>query len=147
VLWLALFGCPRQDCDTGAVGALELGRADAPFTALQADEQLAVEMGPQGGWHTWVGLRATGLDLALDAEAVSDLPVVSITLSDGGEAFGGYVDLPRPFTGAGELLSERVVLLGDPSPHLDVSSVLEATITDRCGVSASATAEIRLTAP
>lgn len=132
-----LLGCPRDPCDTGPA-VFELGGPGAPFVPLVDGDVLGIEQGPQGGWHTFVGLRVDGIDLADDAVSQTELPHVTLQIFDGDEPIAGYADLPRPFTDGGLLAPERVVFVGDPADRIGVGVLLDGEVRDRCGASASA---------
>lgn len=140
---LMLIGCPKESCDPSDP-SVRVTHASAPFAPLADGDILVAEMGPQGGWHTFVNVEVEGFDLAEDAKSQAELPAVTLTLSDGSGPIAGYAELPRAFTDDGQLPSERVVFIGDPAASVGAPLTFDAVVTDRCDASASFSRELTL---
>lgn len=70
VTWLWLIGCAASGdgtlagdpCVPGDEATLELGTGETAFEPVEAGGFVELVHGPQGGFHTYVGFAATGLD-------------------------------------------------------------------------------------
>jgi hypothetical protein len=143
---LALGGCPggnlQEQCELAAAepATVDLGVGDAGFVALEEGGTATIVQGPQGGYHVFGSVSATGLYLATQAGARGeDLPLVSFTIdTPGGERLGGFVDAPTFFRegpgGEALVIGALLVLDVEDPPSLDGDpAVFEVQVVDACG--------------
>ena len=143
-------------CDaTGApapTATLEIGSGADGYVALVDGGTIAAYMGPQGGFHVYLQLRASGIDPGSPTEAPSACsfggdfhnPCVDFTVTDvvTGRVLDVFSPLRLAFTDDhGYFLSERRLV------QLDIRSLdevdgkrlrLAATLTDRNGLTVTA---------
>lgn len=69
IVWALGAGCtggdPPVDCENPVV-AVEIGTGDQSFEPLADGDPVTMVHGPQGGWHVWGSLRATGFAALVD---------------------------------------------------------------------------------
>ena len=121
---------------------LELGTGSLAFEALPDGADLGFYLGPQGGYHVFGSLRATGIEPGdPDDPFGPGSPLVSLVLSVDGAQVGALLEQPRLFSEEGDLLvllGQRVVIeLPDPTVLDGSPAVLSAAIEDSCGRTAS----------
>lgn len=141
---LALMGCPGRDNIDTACPALEssveLGTGTESFIPLDDGDPLRFERGPQGGYHAYGSLRATGVD-AGDPNYPFDLsnPHIWFKLERDGEELALLLDQPRllqPLDDEGHVgvLGELVIFSVADPPTLDGAAVtFRGGLTDSCG--------------
>ncbi len=154
VLVLPLGGglCEEDHCVTDDDAVVEVGTGFGAFEPLP--ESLPITFGLQGGFHLDGALRIKGVffePLGLLGDNTTRMPVVSFTSVDAeGVVVGGYEDLQIEFryeddddTSVGIRSPEPVIfLVPDASIYDGQPLTLNATVTDFCGRSASASAEV-----
>lgn len=126
-----------NDCPSAAP-TLELGSGAEAFTPLADGDPLAFHLGPQGGYHVFASLRATGLAEGDPTDPFGpESPLVTLEVWVDGARIGASLAQPRLFD-AGELVGQRVVLEVPDPPSLEgVAAVLSAEVEDRCGGTAA----------
>ncbi len=145
VIVLGLAGCDpalREACavlaDTPA--EIEIGQGTSGFEPLQDGDVLPIDLGPQGGWHTYGTLRALGVYPGPATTVDQTTPTLSFTLTADGFT-GGYEELPRRLREDPSGSDDALWLVGDLLV-LDVldaaeadgaQAVLRARLTDACG--------------
>lgn len=56
-----LVACPPPECLSSEAPTLRIGQGRERFDDLDGDPELSLEAGPQGGFRSWVAVRAEGL--------------------------------------------------------------------------------------
>lgn len=145
----------REACDALATTAplVELGKGTSGFEPLADGDALPVDLGPQGGVHTYGTLRARGFYPGPATTVDDTIPLVTFTVTADGFT-GGYERLPRRLrpdpTGVDDalwLVGDLLVLsVADASEADGATATLRASITDACGRTASDEREIGLVA-
>lgn len=126
-----------------ALHQLTIGTGEDVFEALQPGDEVPIIYGPQGGWHVWLGLRASHLEKLTTIRAVlietESQQVVSETVNRVGleadeelscqSSFAGlvaYLDVDELTRGAcdtpPELLHEREVCIQMEAEDMEGSS-------------------------
>lgn len=140
---IALCGCPgRDDEDTSCPTletTVELGTGVDTFIPLSDGDPLPFERGPQGGYHVYGSLRATGVDVG-DPNYPFELtnPHIWFSVEQEGAEIALLVDQPRaltPLDDAGHfgVLGELVIFsVPDPTTLNGTTARLTGRLTDRC---------------
>ena len=109
------------------------------------------EQGPQGGWHVYASLRATGLFGGTPGVFDETLPLVTYKLNaEDGSLTGGFESQPRAMKSTGndetELVGEFAVLgIDDPSLAEGIEVTITAKVRDVCGQFVETSTRTRLT--
>ena len=135
--WLiALLGCGGIPCEA-ETASLEVGTGEDIFVPLESGDPLPFYLGPQGGFHVFASLRASGIYEGED-RFDEDNPLVSISIETATEAVAAAAQ-PIQFLG-GELLGQLVVLAHPNPPSLEGGTVTyRASVEDACGLNAEDT--------
>lgn len=136
-------GDPSEDlCATAALEpvSLVLGTGSIFFEDITDGQDLPISQGPQGGFHVYGSLRASGLHPGTWEDFTDPLnPVVSFDIIDSdGQTLGGFTELPRPLKvrsdGTLELVGEYVVLdIGEMNDVTFQTVTLSVEVADTCG--------------
>lgn len=135
---LALLAC-------GEDVTLEAGIGAEAFAPAADGDDLPLVLGPQGSYHVWGALRATGVvpgDPADFAEPRN--PKLTMALEADGEVLGGFFKLPRGLYPDGDAYvryGETLVV----GPVVDDLLGTEADLVVAIEDAAGATAEARIT--
>lgn len=122
----------------GGDATLEVGTGADAFEPLTDGDDLVLVMGPQGGYHVWGSLRATGV-VPGDPLNLADPknPLIGLSLWVNGEMVGGYQGLPRGLREDGDAwvrVGETVVLTGlSVDDALGQTATLRAQLEDATG--------------
>ncbi|MEY3214682.1 MAG: hypothetical protein RIT28_5163 [Pseudomonadota bacterium] len=140
---ILLCGCPGRDSEDTDCPTLdttvELGTGTDRFIPLNDGDPLTFERGPQGGYHVYGSLQATGVDMG-DPNYPFELtnPHIWFNVEQDGVEIALLVDQPRaltPLDDAGHVgvLGELVIFnVADP-PALDGTTArFTGRLTDRC---------------
>ncbi len=137
--FLALVACAGEDV------TLEAGIGEAAFAPAADGDDLPLVFGPQGSFHVWGALRATGVVPGDPADfAEKRNPKLTMVLEQGGEVIGGFVKLPRGLYPDGDAyvrFGETLVV----GPVVDALLGTEADLVVAIEDAAGATAEARIT--
>lgn len=146
-----LLGCAEgstDPCESEIAPTLEVGTGEVAFEPLETGGELRFIAGPQGGYHVFVSLIATGITPGTGSLAEPDDPVVTVDLSSSDKALSTFVDRRRPFAPSGEGLElvGQLVVLDHPEPPVfdGEPAALGAVVEDRCGRMVSDTVEVTL---
>ena len=62
---VGLAGCAPRACEPGEPPTLTIGTGEEQFEVLEGElPEIELVLGPQGGYHTFIGLEATFLDVS-----------------------------------------------------------------------------------
>lgn len=134
---LALLGaCDPVDPDVCAAEAsLTAGLGASAFSTLDAGGPVPYELGPQGGFHVWGALHATGITPGNpDRYDDPDNPIVTFVLEGEDGPVGGFAGLPVVFNADGDAFGIQLFLTftaDDTTPGTPVT--LTAELDDACG--------------
>ncbi len=150
MLLLHLLACaevPEEAADPCAAGrepTLTIGTGETAFEAVSSGDGLELVHGPQGGYHTYIGLAATFLD-----PSATWLTVITGTLSGEVLAQSDPLLTMRCNGAAGQLQSWGTLLIWDAQPaDLDDQPItVAAEITDAAGTTVSTTIELAIDDP
>jgi hypothetical protein len=152
---MVLCGCPgRDDQDTDCPAldtTVELGTGIDTFIPLNDGDSLRYERGPQGGYHVYGSLRATGVDVG-DPNYPFELtnPHIWFNVEQDGVEIALLVDQPRallPLDDAGHygVLGELVIFsAADPTALNGTTARFTGKLTDRCGRGGEEAREVTL---
>ena len=141
---IVLGGCPGRDAEDTDCPALdttvELGTGADSFVPLHDGDLLPFERGPQGGYHVYGSLRATGVDVG-DPNYPFELtnPHIWFNVEQDGVEIALLVDQPRALEPLDEeghvgVLGELVIFnVADPTTLNGTTARLTGKLTDRCG--------------
>lgn len=129
--------------------AVQLGKGPDRWQPLANHDTLPVDFGPQGGWHTYGSLRTSGLYGGTGRFDGTSPTLTLIVNALDGTFTGGYRDIARPLRSGPddtyELLHDPLILTITDAAQADGARArLEAIVSDVCGRSAEATAEVLL---
>lgn len=136
LLVLAPVGCAMP---IAGQGELEVGTGDYLFVPLAEAQEVELVFGPQGGYHVWTSLRASGLEPRRVRMELDTVPV------DGGrevERSRATIDLTRnQAEGVHEFLGWPAVLA---NPGCDLGRLLRINVRleDSEGVTAEGEAQV-----
>lgn len=127
-------------CDPVAA-TVEVGTGTGAFEPLSEGQALPFFLGPQGGYHVFAALKATGIEPGDPADPFGPAsPVITVELTVEGEVIGRLIDQPRLFEAqqdAAVLVNQRVVMeVLDPPDYDGAAATLSAEVVDRCGSAA-----------
>ena len=140
---MVLCGCPGRDAEDTDCPTLEttvaLGTGASSFIPLSDGDSIRFERGPQGGYHVYGSLQATGVDVG-DPKSPFDLtnPHIWFSVEQEGAEIALLVDQPRaltPLDDAGHfgVLGELVIFsVPDPTTLNGTTARLTGRLTDRC---------------
>jgi hypothetical protein len=140
---LLMVGCPGRDSvDTACPereATVELGTGTESFIPLADGDPLRFERGPQGGYHVYGSLRATGVDPG-DPLYPFDLsnPHIGFNLRRDGVEIALLVDQPRALQALDDeghvgVLGELVIFsVADPTALDGASVTFSGYLTDSC---------------
>lgn len=150
-----LWGCPGRDAEDTDCPTLdttvELGTGTDAFIPLADGDALRFERGPQGGYHVYGSLRATGVDVG-DPNYPFELtnPHIWFNVERDGAEIALLVDQPRalqPLDDEGHVgvLGELVIFnTTDPTTLDGATARFSGRLTDRCGRGGEASWEVVL---
>lgn len=129
-------GCQPVDpstCEDEA--SLTAGLGASAFGTLDAGGPVPYELGPQGGFHVWGALHATGI-VPGNPERYDDPdnPIVTFVLEGEDGPVGGFAGLPVVFNDDGDAFGIQLFLTftaDDTTPGTPVT--LTAELDDACG--------------
>ncbi len=155
-LWLLGLAACGGAASAPPVATMAIGTDDGGYVALIPGGTIAAHMGPQGGFHVFLTVRATGIDPGVTSEAPTTCslpgsfrnPCVDFTVTDvaSGRVLDIFSPLRLPLTaedGFFDIVPARLV-------QLDIRSLdevdgkllrLSATLTDSTGVTVTASSE------
>ena len=128
---IGLCGCPGRDDEDTTCPTLdttvELGTGVDTFVPLSDGDPLPFERGPQGGYHVYGSLRATGVDVG-DPNYPFELtnPHIWFNLEQDDAEMALLVDQPRALTALDDLghygVRGELVIFSGADPTLAVSA-------------------------
>lgn len=152
VTWLWLIGCAASDggalaldpCEPGDDVTLELGTGETAFEPLEAGAAVELVHGPQGGFHTYVGFAATGLDASSQWTAEIEGTLGGELLAESAPILNMRCDHAD-----GRLESWGTLLIWEAQPEdLDGQPItVTAWVTDAAGVTLSDTIDLVIDDP
>lgn len=140
---IVLCGCPGRDAEDTDCPSLdttvELGTGTESFVPLSDGDTLRFERGPQGGYHVYGSLRATGVDVG-DPNYPFELtnPHIWFNLEQDDAEIALLVDQPRALTALDDVghygvLGELVIFnVADPTALEGTTARFTGRLTDRC---------------
>jgi hypothetical protein len=131
-----LGGCHPVEPDVCAAEAtLAAGLGASAFGVMEEGGAVPYELGPQGGFHVWGALHATGIVPGNpDRYDDPDNPIVTFVLQGEDGPLGGFAGLPVVFNADGEAFGIQLFLsftADDTTPGTPVA--LTAELDDACG--------------
>jgi hypothetical protein len=139
--WMAFAACDGSetgpDCDLGP-SALELGTGEDAFVPLSAGDPLPFVLGPQGGYHVYGSLRATGVATGdPDDPFGPQSPLVTFVVTVDGAEVAAVREQPRPLVegpGGATTVGQLVVFSAvDPTAFDGAAATFSAELSDACG--------------
>lgn len=135
---------PTEPCpETLPPVTVLVGTGDTAYGALAEGDPLLFHLGPQGGYHVFGALLATGIDPGDPTDPYGPAsPVVAFSLRVDGDVVAEVSGLPRAFDEVAdgfEVAGQLVVFdVADP-PSLDgAAATFSGGVEDRCGQTAQA---------
>lgn len=135
---------PTEPCPESPPPATALvGTGDGEYGALAEGDPLPFHLGPQGGYHVFGALLATGIDPGDPTDPYGPAsPVVSFSLRVDGDVVAEVSGLPRAFDEVAdgfEVAGQLVVFDVTDPPALDgAAATFTGGVEDRCGQAAQA---------
>jgi hypothetical protein len=128
---------------------VDLGTGQLAFEPLPDGAPLGIYFGPQGGYHVFISVKATGIDGGANALDPNN-PVIDLTLTSGGTVVAQLLDQPRQLVvaddGVVQLIGQLLVFsVADPPSLGGDEATLDWSLTDRCDRVFEGSVEVLLT--